>query len=69
MKFNEGFDSNHHGIYMDISDRIYKEKDNTINIVRKREVGTNSTNEEGTRYIRHIYNQLYSNNIFDKAEK
>jgi hypothetical protein len=60
--FNDCFDSDHRGIFVDISMDILE---TPIPIIEKRirPVVTNSTNTEGERYIRHLFHNL-KNKIF-----
>jgi hypothetical protein len=68
VKFNEGFDSDHRAIFCDISHNILH-NDHSPNSQRRRIIGSNSTNREGERYIKHLYRNLRRHNIFDEAEK
>jgi hypothetical protein len=46
--------------------------ENTSKIVKNkwaRMVGSNSTNDEGKRYVEHIYQDLQENKIFNKSKK
>jgi hypothetical protein len=67
-RFNELFDSDHRGLYCDLSDKILHEENFIENDPRIRMVGTNSTNREGIKYITSIYEHLISNNIVRKVE-
>jgi hypothetical protein len=62
--FNEAFDSDHRAIFADISHTIMP-----IPTIEKRIrlVGTNSTNIEGDRYVRHLYNSLIKDNVFERV--
>jgi hypothetical protein len=65
-KFHECLDSGHRGIFCDLSKDII----NNIQVTKKiRLIGTNSTNEEGKRYIKHLYQHLLNNNLFNKSEE
>jgi hypothetical protein len=66
VHFNEGIDSDHRAIFMDVSETIL-ENDCTIKPKKNRMVGTYSTNE-GERYIRHLHNALKSHNVFNRLE-
>jgi hypothetical protein len=68
IKFHECFDSDHRGIYCDISSKLFENGKSENRSTRKRLVGTNSTNYEGTQYIQQIYRHLVNNNIITKAE-
>jgi hypothetical protein len=57
MKFHECFDSDHRGIFCDLSKEILNIKEVLPNLDRVRIVGSNSTNKEGEKYIRYIYTQ------------
>jgi hypothetical protein len=68
VRFNDGFDSDHRAIFCDVSHEILG--DNRIpNSQRKKIIGTNSTNREGERYIKHLYRNLSKQNIFDEVEQ
>jgi hypothetical protein len=64
--FNEAFDSDHRSIFADISHTIME---NPIPIIEKRIrlVGTNSTNKEGDRYVRHLYKSLLKDKVFERV--
>jgi hypothetical protein len=67
IKFHECFDSDHRGLYCDLSQKLFQ-KQIPPSVIRTRVVGSNSTNAEGERYIRQLHNHLQSNNIFQKSE-
>jgi hypothetical protein len=67
VTFNDAFDSDHRAVFADISHSILEDPMNTAN-KRIRLVGTNSTNEEGERYMCHLYKYLVSEDIFNKVE-
>jgi hypothetical protein len=67
-RFHELLDSDHRGIFCDISDTIMNEETAKENDQRIRMVGTNSTNREGSKYITGIYSHLKNNNIFGRVE-
>jgi hypothetical protein len=54
VRFNDGFDSDHRAIFCDISHEIITDT-TMLRDKRKRIIGSNSTNKEGERYIRHLY--------------
>jgi hypothetical protein len=67
IPFNECFDSNHRGIFCDLSEKLFNNKTiNTFNKVRM--VGSNSTNYEGKQYVTKLYQHLKNNNAFNKAK-
>jgi hypothetical protein len=68
IRFNDGFDSDHRGVFCDISHSILRDY-HAPNSQRKRIIGTNSTNREGERYIRHLYRTLLKQNIFQEVEQ
>jgi hypothetical protein len=68
IKFHECFDSDHHGIYCDLSSKLFQ-KTPPPSVKRERIVGSNSTNAEGGRYIKHLHAHLLSNNIFIKSKQ
>jgi hypothetical protein len=68
-KFHKCFDSDHCGIFCDISQKLYKDNKHILTIPKIRLVGSNCTNFEGKRYITGLYNHLVSNNIIVKSEK
>jgi hypothetical protein len=68
IKFNEALDSDHRAIFCDIDDSILDNKVE-INLQRTRLIGTNSTNEEGERYIRYLYKLLNNHNVFKRAQQ
>jgi hypothetical protein len=65
IPFHEGYDSDHRGIFCDISPDIFKthipEK-----IEKVRLVGSNSTVKESENYITYLYDQFIHHRIFDK---
>jgi hypothetical protein len=67
IKFNKCFDSEHRGIYCDLSSQLFQ-KPSPPSVTQTRTVGSNSTNAEGERYIRHLYAHLLSNNVFQKSK-
>jgi Reverse transcriptase (RNA-dependent DNA polymerase) len=67
VRFNEGIDSDHRAVFMDLSETILE--NNCIAQTKKlRLVGTNSTNMEGERYIRHLHKTLICHNIFQRLQ-
>jgi hypothetical protein len=68
VRFNDGFDSDHRGIFCDISHNILRD-DHVPNSQRKRIIGTNSTNREGERYIKHLHRTLSKQNIFQEVKQ
>jgi hypothetical protein len=68
VKFNEGFDSDHRAIFCDISHTILH-NDHIPNSQRRRIIGSNSTNREGERYIKHLYRNLQRHNIFEEVQR
>jgi hypothetical protein len=68
IKFHVCFDSNHQGIYCDLSKTILQQQ-NKNEPQRQRLVGTNSTNYEGELYARHLHQHSHNNNIFNKSHQ
>jgi hypothetical protein len=67
LHYEEAFESDHRAVFCDISeDILINTPEPTIERVRM--IGTNSTNEEGENYIRHLYNKIDEHKIFEKAE-
>jgi hypothetical protein len=66
--FNEAFDSDHRALFCDISHNILSDNF-TPNSSRKRIIGSNSTNREGHRYIKHLHRNLVKNQIFEEVLK
>jgi hypothetical protein len=66
VRFHDAFDSDHRAIFADISNTILEDPINN-DTKRIRLVGSNCTNEEGERYIRHLYRFLLKKNIFNKV--
>jgi hypothetical protein len=52
-KFHKFYDSDRRGIYCDISNNIFEKVIRNDNIPRKRLVGTNSKNHEGTEFFKY----------------
>jgi hypothetical protein len=69
IPFHEIFDSDHRGIFFDISNDIITDQTNDNQIIRKRLIGSNSTNKESTKYIQQIYEHCFNNKVFEKMEK
>jgi hypothetical protein len=67
-KFHECYNSDHRGIYCDLSCKLFDNAKINDKGTRKRLVGTNSTNYEGTQYIQQIYGHLINNNIIKKTQ-
>jgi hypothetical protein len=68
LRFHECFDSDHRGIYCDLSNQLFNNKSSITKSVKKRMVGTNSTNYEGSNYIKQLYEHLVTNNnIYNKS--
>jgi hypothetical protein len=68
VRFNDAFDSDHRAIFCDISHEIMTDI-TELRDKRKRIIGSNSTNKEGERYIRHLYRNLFNNGVFQKVEQ
>jgi hypothetical protein len=68
LKFHECFDSDHRGVFCDISAEIFQQYENTNNIQKERIVGSNSTNR-GEEYIMYIHKYLKYHNIYDKPDE
>jgi hypothetical protein len=66
VKFNEGLDGDHRAIFCDISEAIFDDEITEI-ATRHRRVGTNSTNKEGTKYVRYLTKKLKENNVFEEV--
>jgi hypothetical protein len=69
LRFHECFDSDHRGIYCDLSHHIFDINNNEDNITRKRAAGSNSTNKEGSSYAHDINEQFMKHNIYERSEK
>jgi hypothetical protein len=68
IPFNEIFDTDHRPMFVDISQTILEDP-SKIPEPKIRLVGSNSTNKESERYIRHLYNKLLKLNVFQQAEE
>jgi hypothetical protein len=68
VTFNDAFDSDHRAVFADISNSILEDPINKQQ-PRIRLVGTNSTNVEGERYIRHLHNYLNKYDMFNKVAR
>jgi hypothetical protein len=55
VQFNECFESDHRAVFCDLSKLLFEDNTPNDNVERKRLVGTNCTNKEGTNYINQIY--------------
>jgi hypothetical protein len=66
VTFTDAIDSDHRAVFADVSNTILED---TIKSENKqvRLVGTNSTNEEGERYVRHLHKYLTKIDIFNKV--
>jgi hypothetical protein len=69
IPFNECFESDHCAIYCDLDEIFFKEESKERKIIRKRLIGSNSTNIEGESYISHLYKHPKCSNIFTKADQ
>jgi predicted membrane GTPase involved in stress response len=70
IPFYACYDSDHRGLYCDISKSIFQDSEKHAGTIKKRMVGSNSTNAEGKEYIQQLYKHLQSNNIIiNKAEQ
>jgi hypothetical protein len=67
VHFNDGFDSDHRAIFCDISHEIITDT-TMVRDKRKRIIGSNSTNKEGERFIRHLYRTLTKHDIFTSVD-
>jgi hypothetical protein len=65
LKFHKGLDSDHRGMFCDFTKDLYS---NIIesNVIRTRQIGTNSTNQEAEKYIRKLDNQLVYHRVYEK---
>lgn len=70
LKFHECFDSDHRGMFCDLSNDICNQSNSTRNDTSNkiRLVGSNTSNKEGEAYIRYVYKYLLYHNIFQKTE-
>jgi hypothetical protein len=68
IPFHEIFDSDHRGIFFDLSNDIITDQPNDNQIIKKRLIGSNSTNTKSTKYIQQIYQHCIKNNLFEKME-
>jgi hypothetical protein len=64
IPFHEGIDSDHRAVFCDIDECILQQDKNDSSKIMERLIGTNSTNNEGEKYIREldgfcIYHKLY----------
>jgi hypothetical protein len=67
VKFHEGLDSDHRALFCDIDQKLFTNI--TEEYMRKtRQIGTNSTNREGIKYIRTLDQQLKNHRIYEKIE-
>jgi hypothetical protein len=69
IKFHKCFDSDHRGMYCDLSTHIFDKSKIENNINRKRFVGSNSTNNEGINFAHNINEQLLHHDIYKKREE
>jgi hypothetical protein len=68
VPFNGALDSDHRAVFCDLNGAIFEAEIEEIP-KRVRLVGTNSTNKEGTKYVRCLYNRLQEHKIFDQIEE
>jgi hypothetical protein len=68
LDFQEGFDSNHRGLFFGISSDIFTKITEDV-IPCTRQIGTNSTNKEGDRYIWLLDFQFVQHRVYDKILK
>jgi hypothetical protein len=66
VTFNDAIDSDHRAVFADVSNTILEDTIKSEN-KRVRLVGTNSTNEEGERYVWHLHTYLTKIDIFNKV--
>jgi hypothetical protein len=67
VKFHEALDSDHRAIFCDISEKLFNIKEELM-IIKTRQIGTNSTNREGEKYINYINDQFKYHRIYEKVE-
>jgi hypothetical protein len=67
MLFHQAIDSDHRACYCDISETLFKNNKKPQQ-ARERLIGTNSTNGEGEKYIRHLDMLFKMHRIYDKVE-
>jgi hypothetical protein len=65
LKFQDGFDSDHRGIFCDLDQELFK-NNTLIQTHQTRHIGTNSTNKEGEQYIRKLDSLLFHQQIYNK---
>jgi hypothetical protein len=67
MRFHEALDSDHRAIFCDLDQNLFKKAPDPM-IIKTRQIGTNSTNREGEKYIRHINEQFDYHKIYEKVD-
>jgi ribonuclease HI len=67
LQYHDGFSSDHRGLFCDINHSLFE---NNINerIPTTRQIGTNSTNKEGEKYIEFLDNKFNEHNIYKKMK-
>jgi hypothetical protein len=65
-KFHKALDSDHRGMFCDIDGNLFNNNKSREN-VKTRQIGTNSTNKEGYRYINYINKQFANHQIREKV--
>ena len=68
LKFHEGFDSDHRGLFCDINTDLFTNVVDNITI-KTRQIGTNSTNREGRKYIKLLNDQFNNHRIYEKINQ
>jgi hypothetical protein len=68
LPFHQAIDSDHRACYCDISAELFK-NNNTINLRKERLIGTNSTNAEGEKYVKHLDYLFKMHRIYDKINQ
>jgi hypothetical protein len=69
LKYNEGIDSDHRGLFCDISNTINDNIENITPMRKIRMVGSNSTNKEGEAYIRKLDEYYNYHRIYEKSKE
>jgi hypothetical protein len=69
IKFHECFDSDHWGMFCDLSPILFATTKNDDNITWKQLVGSNSTNKEGINHAHNLNEQFLCHNKYERSEK
>jgi Reverse transcriptase (RNA-dependent DNA polymerase) len=68
IKFNEALDTDHRSVYFDFKEDIITNKI-TVSTTQVRMVGSNSTNYEGTNYIKQLHEYFSYHRIYEKVDE